>query len=158
MLPVCFVGLNWLILRRFNLKLYTSNQDLWFKLTFQHMLCRRLMQRLSGMQSRDCFHCRFREKSLKTTPYSPCFFWFHNKYTPSSFPNILVLVFGRYLEKRVLRRRIFFQLPRSLHRRIKDYVWGRKSDEQTRKAKKTWKAWGCESDKRLSTNGDMEIH
>ncbi len=32
--------------QKINLKRYTSSQDLWFNLTFQHMLCRRLMQRL----------------------------------------------------------------------------------------------------------------
>ncbi len=150
-------GLNLADIEKINLKLYTSNQDLWFKLTFQHMLCRRLMQRLSGMQSRTVFTAVSEKSPLRQLLIHPCFFWFHNKYTPSSFPIFFCLCLCRYLEKRSSGGGSFssFRVP---SQKDQGLCLRQKSDEQDEESKENMESRGCESDKRLSTNGDMEIH
>ncbi len=98
------------------------------------------------MQSRTVFTAVSEKSPLRQLLIHPCFFslntlGFHNKYTPSSFPILFCLCLFRHLEKRSSGGGSF-PASASLHRRIKDYVWGRNQMSRTRKAKKTWKAEG----------------
>ncbi len=109
---------------------------------------------MSGMQSRTVFTAVSEKSPLRQLLIHPCF----SDFTINTLPLVSLYSFVcHHLEKRSSGGGSFssFRVP---SQKDQGLCLRQKSDEQDEESKENMESRGCESDKRLSTNGDMEIH